>query len=319
MDLFDEVEEYLGALVFAKAFRSKEVFGSTNGREELLFGFLLQLEHAEVALDQVNQEICQGDQVITAAHRLKVHGIDAAHRDVAKEMLNAFHLNVVSVVIYVSGAQAEVNEADIAEGVRRTIHVTDENVVKLQVIVDITYVVQLLELVKEPDTQLANCPEGESTATLQQVVLQGVAKLLHRDVRVRDGSILIDVMRDRLHIVLVYDSELAACINLWIVLHICGSALELVKNLIFSLALGQVFGDLDDDATAAILGVGGAIELAIAPMGKVLVCDISLAKKQVHEGVPLLLGIEGRVLDTGQLCLHLRLGRLGLLEIINNN
>ena len=50
---------------------------------------LAQLRHvindAQVALNHVNQQVCQRDEVIAPARRLEVHGVDAAEGNISFE------------------------------------------------------------------------------------------------------------------------------------------------------------------------------------------------------------------------------------------
>ena len=92
---------------------------------------MTHVQHAEIPVGHVDEQVRQRDQVVAPAHRLKVHGVDAAHGHVAVESGLSRHLDVVSVFIQEIATKTEVDQSDFGKGTGSFLFVSDEDVVQL--------------------------------------------------------------------------------------------------------------------------------------------------------------------------------------------
>jgi len=61
--------------------------------------------------------------------------------------------------------------------------ISDQNIVKLEVVEDVTTLMDELQLIKQLDANLEHCLLGEWLVPFEQVILQSVSKFLLDDVR----------------------------------------------------------------------------------------------------------------------------------------
>lgn len=105
---------------------------------------------------------------------------------------------------------------------RKIIWIDSNDVAELQVVVNFTYIVQVLELLKELYAQLAHCFQSEGLTSAQQVVLQVVVVSLHYhvwvqsigDLVVKVASFVVFVSLELLEVIwfIAIDNEFSTCV-----------------------------------------------------------------------------------------------------------
>ena len=146
VDLDAKLQEADGLRWFAQWLRSHRVLGVTDRLELLISVKVTHIEHAQVSLYHIHQQVGEGDKVVAAAHRLEVHGIGTSHRHVSIESVHCFHLDMLPIFIEVIAAEPEVDKPYLSQGTWRGVFVTNENIVQFKIIVDLTDFVQFFEL-----------------------------------------------------------------------------------------------------------------------------------------------------------------------------
>jgi len=71
----------------AEGFGCKDVFSHLNLLHLKAFVALNRIEEAQLALDHVNQNVAEADQVVAPGHLPEVHGVYAGHGDITQEIL----------------------------------------------------------------------------------------------------------------------------------------------------------------------------------------------------------------------------------------
>ena len=198
-DVLDEWLEDLGFWALAQKLWSEDVLELFDPLELLLlllslllFAQLLivllvfvSLEEWKVSVDDVNQEVAEGDQIVPSALGQQVEGVLTGEDDVALEGSMLLHLDVVAVSVVVSLGKPKVDHSDLVQGsvvIRELSSVTNDNVVQLQIVVQEARLVDHLYGVKELDANLEGGLLGESLVSLEEVVLEGPSELVLDDV-----------------------------------------------------------------------------------------------------------------------------------------
>lgn len=152
----------------------------------MLWVVLLLKEEWKVTIDGVKQEVAEGNEVVSSALSQQIECVPAGEDDVALERALLLHRDVLPIRVIVFLSEAEINDSDFMEGFGMVLVlfcVTDHDVVKLEIIVEEASVMDQFQRVQKLDSDLEHGLFCESLSSLEQVVFEGLAKLILDNIR----------------------------------------------------------------------------------------------------------------------------------------
>ena len=110
---------------------------------------------------------------------------------------------MVSILVQVTGTETEVYQRYFRQTLQRTVLVSHKDIVKLEIVVDLADLVQVLEQVDHIDANLTHSFETEGFFTFVEVVQQRLPQRLHHNKRVAGRRIILHLIVIRGHLLLL--------------------------------------------------------------------------------------------------------------------
>ena len=268
-DLLDERQEALTFLTLTDGCRCEGVLEVLDSGELSMFpalGFftfiIVSPEEGKVAINEVEHEVAEGDKVVSSAVSDHVEGVHGGEDQVTLEELLFLGWNVLTVLLKVLLGETEVDKPDLVEGSLRVgqgLVVTDEDVVKLEVVESVASFVDHPEGIKELETNLEHGLLGERLISLEEVVFHGITKLLLDEVGpdlvfhggVTGFLLVVDGA--------VADDDFAFAVGSgveWVLSPLLlGEAGDILEGSVLAVVHFMVLAELDDDWPVDAMGV----------------------------------------------------------------